>query len=63
MAVQGVLVPVCSTHSGYLCAGRVAEAVSGASLASYKVGGKPWAISPQASGIAQGHGMGPVPDT
>lgn len=63
MALQGVLGPVYPTHSGYLCAGRVAETVSAASLASYKVGGKPWSISPQACGTAQGHGMGPVPDT
>lgn len=60
MALQGVFVPVCSTRSGYLRAGTVAETISAASLASQKVEGKPWGVSPQACGIAEGRGTGPV---
>lgn len=63
MALQGVLVPVCSTRSAYLCAGTVAETISAASLASQKVEGKPWGVSPRAGGIAEDRGTGPVPDT
>ena len=63
MALQDVLVHVCCTLSGYFCAGRVAETLSAAPLASYKFGAKPWGVSPQAGAIAEGQGTALVPDT